>query len=392
VAPVFSDRERLDASPSSGESMYAFLDRAAGPVWYRVRQLIEAWANDYSPDDRADLVRRLQSRDDLEFTAAYWELLLFHGLKALGFEVTCHPEVAGTTRRPDFLAEGNACSFYLEAKVLGDDHARRMRDKRRAYVEDGLNARVRSDDFFVQVQFGKEGVQHPPISKLAAAVRVWLGGLDVAEVREEIRVVGLLGVRQFIWEDERTGWSVALAPMPKSGSGGGERLVVMRPDAAFIDDVTPIRRSLYQKAHKYGDKLDKPFVVALGILRPFVDDTDLVDTLFGDYVYLLDPSTGDGKSARRSNGLVIGPMGPQSRRLSAVLVGNDVAPWSAAETKLALWKNPWATHPIRCDAGGVLTMVEPQNDGSLATTPAAVRVGDLIGLPPDWPGPEPAFA
>jgi hypothetical protein len=161
VAPVFSSRPRLDASPSSGEPTYAFLDRVAGPVWDRIRHLIEAWANDYSPADRADLVRRLQSRDDLEFTAAYWELLLFHGLKALGFEVTCHPEVAGTTKRPDLLVEGDHCSFYLEAKVLGDDHARRMRDKRRAYVEDGLNARVRSDDFFVELRFRKEGVQHP---------------------------------------------------------------------------------------------------------------------------------------------------------------------------------------------------------------------------------------
>jgi hypothetical protein len=33
---------------------------------------------------------------------------------------------------------------------------------------------------------------------------------------------------------------------------------------AWTDDRTPIREALYEKAHKYGDKLDKPLVVALG--------------------------------------------------------------------------------------------------------------------------------
>lgn len=129
----------------------------------------------------------------------------------------------------------------------------------------------------------------------------------------------------------------------------------------------------------------------LGLARPFVDETDLVDALFGDYIYVLDASTGEGHSARRPNGLVLGAMGPQSRRLSAVLVSNNVAPWCAADTKLALWRNPWATHPINCSPAGVLTIIDPQSDGSLATTPATLCTGELLGLPPEWPGPEPAF-
>jgi hypothetical protein len=76
VTPVFSDRTRLDASPSSGESMYAFLDRVAGPFWDRIRQLIEDWVNDYCPDDQAEMVARLRTKSDIDFTASYWELLL----------------------------------------------------------------------------------------------------------------------------------------------------------------------------------------------------------------------------------------------------------------------------------------------------------------------------
>ena len=58
MAPVFSDRQRSDPRPSAAEPMYAFLDRVAGPVWDRVRQLVEGRVNDYSPGDRADVVRR----------------------------------------------------------------------------------------------------------------------------------------------------------------------------------------------------------------------------------------------------------------------------------------------------------------------------------------------
>lgn len=101
----------------SGESMYAFLDRVAGPVWDRIRDLIEEWVKGYCPTGQTEIVERLHSKRDIDFTSAYWELLLYHGLKAIGFDVSCHPAVAGTTKRPDFLVEGDECSFYLEAKV-----------------------------------------------------------------------------------------------------------------------------------------------------------------------------------------------------------------------------------------------------------------------------------
>jgi hypothetical protein len=374
--------------------MYAFLDRVAGPVWDRIRQLIEDWVTDYNAGDRAEMVTRLQSgKDDIAFTAAYWELLLYQGLKALGFKVTCHPQVAGTTKRPDFLVEGDKCSFYLEAKVLGDDFADLRQYQTRNDIYHELNARVRSDNFFVRVQFDKEGAQPIPIRRLADATQIWLDGLDPAEVRKEVAAAGPLGAAPLVWEDQRSGWTVALVPMPKTSSGGGDRIVgLMGGDASYIDDRTPIRKALDKKAHRYGNELDKPFVVGLGILRPFADDTDVMDALFGDDVYIFDPSTNVGNPARRPNGLWTGPEGPRCHRLSAVLVSGYVAPWLSAKTELRLWKNPWATFPLHCDAGGVVTIVDPKDDGSLVATAATMSTGELLGLPRDWPGPEPAFA
>jgi hypothetical protein len=392
VVSVFSDRMRSDTSPLSGESMYAFLDRVAGPVWDRIRRLLEEWVNGYCLTGQAEIIERLHSKRDIDFTAAYWELLLYHGLKALGFDVSCHPEVAGTTKRPDFLVEGGECSFYLEAKVLGEDAADRRRDKRRNDIYHELNTRVHSDNFSVQIQFDKESDQPIPIRKLANTTQVWLDGLDAGKVRTVTQAAGPLGMTPYIWEDEPSGWAIALVPVLKTSSGGGGRIVgITGADASWIDDRTPIRKVLDQKAHRYGTELGRPFVAALGLLRPFADGTDVTDALFGSEVYLFDPSTGAGNSARRLDGLLIGSNGPRSRRLSAVLVGSYVAPWLSVHTELKLWKNPWAEFPLNCDAGGVATIIEPENDGSLSSIDATFSTGKLLGLPSDWPGPEPAF-
>lgn len=104
----------------------------------------------------------MKSRRDIDVIGAYWELLLYHGLRALGFTVRSEPENPGTTKRPDFLVEGQQCSFYVEAKVLGDDLADRQRDKKRQDIEHEVNARVCSDDFIVQVQFVEDGAQSIP--------------------------------------------------------------------------------------------------------------------------------------------------------------------------------------------------------------------------------------
>jgi hypothetical protein len=371
--------------------MYAFLDRVAGPVWDRIRSLIEDWVNSYPATDQADILGPLRSSDDMKFTAAYWELLLYHGLKALGFEVFCHPEVPGTKKRPDFLVGRDKCSFYLEAKILGENAVDRRRDGVRNQIYHELNARVRSDDFAVQVQFDRESDQAIPIRKLANVTQSWLDGLDVNEVRRVAQAAGPLGAAPYIWEDQPTGWTVALVPVLKNSRRGGRITGITGGDVSWVDDRKPIRKALDEKTHRYGNELGKPFVVALGLLRPFADDTDVMDALFGSEVYLFDPSTGVGNSARRPDGLWIGPDGPRARRLSAALVASYVAPWLSAHTELKLWKNPWAEFPLDCDAGGAVTTIEPKDDGSLSASNATVSTGDLFNLPSDWPGPEPAF-
>jgi len=287
--------------------------------------------------------------------------------------------------------EGDECSFYLEAKILGEDDPDRRRAKRRNGIHHELSARVRSDDFFVWIRFDVDGHRPIPIRRLAEAAQAWLEGLEPNEVRRQNQVAGPLGAMPYVWHDETSGWTVTLVPVLKSSKGTGKVVGLTGGDASWIDDRTPIRKALDQKAHQYGDELARPFVIALGLVRPVADDTDVMDALFGSEVYAFDPSTGAGKSLRRPDGLWMGPNGPRSVRVSAVLVGSFVAPWVSAQTELKLWKNPWATFPLESAAGGVATIIEAKGDGSLRATGARVTTGELFQLSRDWPGPEPAF-
>jgi hypothetical protein len=38
-----------------------------------------------------------------------------------------------------------------------------------------------------------------------------------------------------------------------------------------------------------------------------------------------------------------------------------------------------------------MTIIDPKEDGSLRAAAATISTGQLLGLPADWPGPEPAF-
>lgn len=62
-----------------------------------------------------DLRCRLQGKDDAELESAFWELHLPEAYQRSGYRLTIHPDVAGTTRHPDFLVERDGTRFYLEA-------------------------------------------------------------------------------------------------------------------------------------------------------------------------------------------------------------------------------------------------------------------------------------
>jgi hypothetical protein len=107
------------------EDSFSFLNRADGSVWRRIRDKLNDW---YAalPDGDESVRRRFRKADPRQHYAAWWELYMHALLRALGFDVTVHPDVPGTDGHPDFLAERGKESFYVEGRnsLLGNSRRR----------------------------------------------------------------------------------------------------------------------------------------------------------------------------------------------------------------------------------------------------------------------------
>jgi hypothetical protein len=83
--------------------------------------------------------------------AAFWEIYIHEGFRRAGFRLTFHPDVAGTTKRPDFLVEGHGLSCFIECVVSGDADEITASEQRRRQIYDEVN-RFENQDFFLNLQ------------------------------------------------------------------------------------------------------------------------------------------------------------------------------------------------------------------------------------------------
>jgi hypothetical protein len=84
------------------EPHFAFLNRADGPAWQRVREVLEAWYSEH-PDPNNGLRARFREHDIHQHAPAWWELYCYTLFRRLGYEVTADPTIPGTMGRPDLL-------------------------------------------------------------------------------------------------------------------------------------------------------------------------------------------------------------------------------------------------------------------------------------------------
>jgi hypothetical protein len=368
MGAIFGDGPRVDTSPKGkGESTYSFMDRVAGAFWDRVRAKIEDMVSRFCPDAVAEALRRL------------------------GFTVTCHPDLDDTGTHPDFLAENEDCSFYVEAKILSEDKIDADREQRRRRVYDEINDRVVSEKFWLRIQVDEETKQSPAVSRLAKDLQAWLDELEPDEVRQQFEQGGTFGVEGHTWRDNNAGWQLTFFPMAKSSHVDGDHVLgTFGAEARTIDDTTSVRQAIEGKARKYGKALGRPLILALGLFRMFVDDTDVMDALYGDAVLLIDPNTGDHTPYRKPNGVWIGPNGPRREQLSAVVTCENPEAWRAAKLEPHLWVNPWAAEPLQCEPP-YMAVSKIDESGFVGKDASSAPLRDLLELSENWPGPEPPF-
>lgn len=383
---IFDDMIRNNSTPKKhSESHASFLNRVHTPYFDAIRQLVEDWFGHLDPDSQADMEARLKDNNDVNFCPAFWELYLHESLRTAGYRVTCHPEIPGTSRKPDFLAEGSDQSFYLEAKCLASGNNHKLAaDKRKSQVYDAIQE-LDSPNFLLWVDVENIGPNTPSTRSLFRDLEAWLSDLDPDEIAQRLQTQpDREFLPSFLWEEQ--GWRIRFQPIAKAehsrGKPGIPPIGVYDGAMDGVDDVTPLRKVLADKGSAYG-KMDLPFVIA--IITSFVgpDDEDIQDALYGK-PQLLVARRGAmvAQTIRTTDGYWYQGTHWGHRNVSAVLIARDVYPGTATRVVSHLWEHPKPTYTIKCLPMWGSVAVDSER---LSHTGPQQSVCEAFGLPNPWP-------
>lgn len=384
---IFDDVARTDPSPAREEDSFTFLNRVATPYWGRVRLFVDDVFAAYPTEHAPDIRMRFRSDRWSEHVGAWWELYLFALFRSLGCEVEVHPELPDVAARPDFRIRSSDGAFLVEARHVA---AGILSGERQVGRDEWITApldELTHPSFMVGVRILARTSQRPRRAAVTAGVLDWLDRLDPDEavarpVRELPRFSGQAG-----------GWRFELKALPVSQEARGRpgrRLVGLYPGASGYDNTTvALRAALKEKAAKYG-RPGCPFVLAPLITSGHVDTEDVVAALFGsEAVQLSGPDLEHVRVVRRRDGFWIFGNGFRGTRVSAVLLGDAVLPWTAGKSVPRLWIHPSPAHPLQSDL--TLPTARLGADGRLIMSSTQRTGAELFGLGSDWPGPEGPF-
>ncbi len=388
---LFDEIDRGDASPRRyDEDSFSFYNRAAGAHWQRIRDVLEDWFAAYPDAHKADIRGHFRSKIAGQHAAATWELYLHRLFSRMGYSVVVHPELHGSTGRPDFELVRGEERLYVEAAVVFSGIVEGDRDGiREGWIMEAVNKASHPNFYVLIEQFVELGNQKPRDKAIQQPLTAWLDTLDPDEVTHTLDATGRLPQRLV----EVDGWSVLFeaVPVKPEARGNTGRLFGGGPGTGgYVDDVEQLRDTLKHKRGKYGTP-DIPLVVAVNCASFFMEANDIAGALYGSMaVQYQVGAPGTSKWVRQRNGTWMGESGPRGRRMSAVLTAVQLHPSTMATNQLALWVNPWAATPL--DVDWPFSLGTGTDQGHVGFDERPVDMAGLLGLLDGWRGVEDPFA
>jgi len=350
------------------EPQFMYLNRSARPQTVKIRDTLETWFSRYPEGQtKKDVMGRFRSGDDSQYRSAFFELLLHKLLFQLNCKVESHPHIEGTTNTPDFLVNpATGSPFYLETAVVSDESDEEAAARARMNtIYDALD-RLDSPDFFVGMEISGLPSSPPPARQIRAFLKRNLASVNPDEITSRYIAKGSDAIPRWVFREQD--WTVEFYPIPKKPEARGKQGV--RPLGAFmskprcIDSASAIRKTLLEKAGRYGE-LSLPYVIAVNALMRFPADSDDVwDALF-----------------RKEDGLWMSPSGPRYKRVSCVVIAR-VDIWNIPNASLCLYHNPWARFIYNSP---LTNMPQTTVQNHKMKRFSGKLLGELLHLPRNWP-------
>jgi hypothetical protein len=379
-------RQQGHPKREAGETVLEFLYRSDRPGIPPICRLMDDWFATYPDNEKDHLRKRLSAMDKDVFHSAFFELYLLTLLRRQGFVVELPRADVQGQRTEDFRAiQGERVVFRLEAKFVGQEEHHAWQDSFQQEMKRSLD-QAQADGVWFAVDLEGTFCNQPSPRRVREAFERWYAQNKDGILNALAKKQPLDSLPQF--EISETGVDITISPLfqkPKTASASGT-VGLWWAGGRWMQTDEKLRKALKRKASRYG-KMDVPFIVAVSMCEP-ADEDDIGNALFGDEVFTIrrdqNGPVGETISSRRPNGFWWGPRGPQNTRVSAILLVNELFPWSVASSQPIIHHNPWAEHAVPLDALPLPQMVPNLEDGRFVKRGSA-PIHEVLGLPLGWP-------
>ncbi len=358
--PLFEDFQRdYIGYKEPHERIYSFLNRSGRPEYDQVRSVLDLWFHDI-PKDYQNALKTSFCAGNGQHLGAFFEIYCHALLKKQGFSVRLQQVVDQTYGNPiDFLAQTSDIPlFYLEATVASDSDNSSKSWEQLNQLRKALNA-LKEPSFRIILKVEQESNQLP-VSEICKKIHQWLETLDPNEVPQNAGTPDRNTRLRYLWK--YNGWHIDFIAVPRPlEERGQEKETVLYESSSsgkWSGTQNTLYRKLEEKAKKYG-VLQLPYIIAVDVLSLDSIGCDIDEVFFGQEIVLIDPGSGTMTQTRspfrlkrpsRENGFWIGQERKlRNQQVSAVLLIDELMPWSFARKTSLLWHNPWAEKPLHLD-------------------------------------------
>ena len=361
------------------DNTYEYYNNSARTDMSKVRDTLERWFHNYPEEEKKELKNRFKK----DFDSSFYELFLHELFCKLGYDITIHPDLPSSPKKPDFLISKDNLELYIEAKVVkGKTMEQEAFERKRNELYDNLN-KLNTKDFFLNIEDVCFLTQKQPGTKeMIKCIEEELKKIDPDILREELEKNGIQNLPKIEYKNRDV--HIIVSPIPVSPSTREEKIrpIGIYPEAFWGGGEESLKESIEKKAKRYG-KLDKPFIVCLNSLDIRTSGKiDVDNAIWGTvaFSWSTNPESKDEKWIRQLDGVFCDKKGVRLKNLTGVFV-SKVCPHNIPVANYWLYEHPFSENKMDFDKIGL--KFNYISEGKIIDN-TGDNIGDILEIPKDW--------
>lgn len=362
------------------DNTYEYYNNSARTDMSKVRDTLERWFHNYPEEEKKELKNRFKK----DFDSSFYELFLHELFCKLGYDITIHPDLPSSPKKPDFLISKDNLELFIEAKVVkGKTMEQEAFERKRNELYDNLN-KLNTKDFFLNIEDVCFLTQKQPGTKeMIKCIEEELKKIDPDILREELEKNGIQNLPKIEYKNRDV--HIIVSPIPVSPSTREEKIrpIGIYPAEAFWGGgEESLKESIEKKAKRYG-KLDKPFIVCLNSLDIRTSGKiDVDNAIWGTvaFSWSTNPESKDEKWIRQLDGVFCDKKGVRLKNLTGVFV-SKVCPHNIPVANYWLYEHPFSENKMDFDKIGL--KFNYISEGKIIDN-TGDNIGDILEIPKDW--------